>query len=641
MANFSVDRELRRAQSCERKGERDEARRIYGAILEKFPNNARARSALSALQGTAGGNGNSQPLREAKNELLALYKQGRTSDVAERAETLVAAHPSSAALWSLLGAANKDLGKLEKAALGFGKVVEIDPGQAQAHYNLGLVLAVMGRFDEAIECYQAAIRLKPDYALAFSNLGCALRDRGRIPEAIESFRQSLRIAPGDQLTRTYKLLQEAYICDWSAFGEFERISEGFGTGERSVDPFTTLAFEDNPERQARRSLVFARENFRQPPLPLPPASQRRPGRIRVGYFSGDFHDHPTLYLMAGLFREHDRSRFEIFAYSYGSVRSGRMRESVANAIEHFVDIADLPDRAAIDLVRGHELDIAIDLKGYTQLSRSRLFARRLAPLQMNYVGYPGTMSADFIDYIVADPVVIPDAERAHYSEEIIRLPNSYQPNDNCQATAQDAGARSDFGLPEHGFVFCCFNQNYKMGPREFDIWMRLLGKVKGSVLWLFRSNQWAEENLRREAQARGVHPDRLVFAEKLPHAEHLARHVHADLFVDTFNYNAHTTASDALWAGLPIVTRAGRQFSARVAASLLTAVGLPELITGSEEEYEALILDLATDRERLAAVRAKLAENRLTQPLFDTVRYTRDFESALETVFRQHMQSAG
>ena len=292
----------------------------------------------------------------------------------------------------------------------------------------------------------------------------------------------------------------------------------------------------------------------------------------------------------------------------------------------------MADHAIADLARGHELDIAIDLKGYTRQSRPGLFALRLAPVQIAYLGYPGTMGADFIDYLIADPVVIPDGEKRFYTEKLLFLPNSYQPNDNRREIAQAGSSRADFGLPGDGFVFCCFNQNYKITPREFDIWMRLLGRVDGSVLWLLRSNEWAEANLRREARARGIDPDRLVFAGKLPHGEHLARHAHADLFLDTFNVNAHTTASDALWAGLPIVTRAGRQFAARVAASLLAAVGLPELIAGTDEAYEALALDLATDPDRLAAIRAKLAANRLSQPLFDTVGYTRDFEAALETV---------
>ncbi len=361
-----------------------------------------------------------------------------------------------------------------------------------------------------------------------------------------------------------------------------------------------------------------------------------PGRIRVGYFSADFHDHATLYLMSGLARCHDRARFEISAYSYGATRSGEMRERLAADVDRFVDVREMPDRKVAALAREHGLDIAIDLKGYTQHARSGMFALRPAPVQINYLGYPGTMGADFMDYILADPVVIPAAERPFYSEKVIYLPHSYQPNDDARRIAETRTTRADFGLPERGFVFCCFNNNYKIRRREFDIWMRLLARVEGSVLWLLRSNEWAERNLRREAEARGIAGDRLVFAAPLPHDEHLARQRHADLFVDTFHYNAHTTASDALWGGLPVVTLAGRQFAARVAASLLTAVGLPELIAGTEDAYEALILDLATDAGRLAALREKLARNRLEQPLFDTERYTRDFEKALEIAWERY-----
>jgi predicted O-linked N-acetylglucosamine transferase (SPINDLY family) len=351
--------------------------------------------------------------------------------------------------------------------------------------------------------------------------------------------------------------------------------------------------------------------------------------VRLGYFSADFHDHATMHLMAGLLREHDRARFEIHAYSYGRTPGGAQREALLGRVDHFADVADLSDRAVVELARGHGLDLAIDLKGYTRNGRSQLFAHRLAPVQVSYLGYPGTSGADFFDYLIADAVVVPDAELAHYSERVVRLPHSYQPNDDRRAIAPAQTTRARFGLPETGFVFCCFNQNYKIGPREWAIWMRLLQRVDGSVLWLLRSNKWAEANLRRAAKQAGVAPTRLVFAGRLHHAEHLERHRHADLFIDTFNVNAHTTASDALWAGLPVVTRPGRQFAARVAASLLTAIDLPELIAESDEAYETLILDLATDPARLAAIRAKLAANRLTAPLFDTVRYTRDFESAL------------
>jgi predicted O-linked N-acetylglucosamine transferase (SPINDLY family) len=361
----------------------------------------------------------------------------------------------------------------------------------------------------------------------------------------------------------------------------------------------------------------------------------------VGYFSADFHDHATLHLMSGLLREHDRNRFEIHGYSYGATRGGELRDRVAASMACFTDVRDLSDQAIVDLARSNGLDIAIDLKGYTRHSRSRLFAYRLAPIQINYLGYPGTMGADFIDFMIADRVVVPDRERKFYAEKVIYLPNSYQPNDITREIARTQTRRADFGLPETGIVFCCFNQSYKITPNEFEIWMRLLRKVDGSVLWLLRSNSWAEANLRREAGLRGVDPDRLVFARKLPHAEHLARHQHADLFIDTFNVNAHTTASDALWAGLPVVTKAGRQFAARVAASLLTAVGLPELITETEQDYETLILHLATSPDGLAAIKAKLAQNRSSRPLFDTVRYARDFERALEAAYQEHLAGSG
>lgn len=427
------------------------------------------------------------------------------------------------------------------------------------------------------------------------------------------------------------------MCDWSAHDEFAAAADRLGLTGDAVTPFSMLAFEDNPERQAQRSRHYAQTSFPHDPLPLPAKPERQPRRLRIGYFTANFREHAMAHLMAGMLREHDRTRFEIIAYSYGAARGEEMREKVMESVDRFIDIHTMTDRAVVDLVRRDEIDIAIDLQGYTQRSRSRLFAWRLAPVQINFLGFPGTMGADFIDYIIADRIVIPEAAEQFYSEKPVCLPHSYFPTDNQQRIDGANTERRDFGLPDDGFVFCCFNQNYKIGPREFDIWMRLLGKVDGSVLWLLRSNRWVEANLRREASARGIDPARLIFAEKLPNAEHLARHRHADLFVDTFNVNAHTTATDALWTGLPVVTKAGRQFAARVAASLLSAVGLPELITETEEEYEALVLELATAPERFAAVRSKLATNRLTEPLFDTARYTRDFEAALEGTYRQRL----
>ena len=343
--------------------------------------------------------------------------------------------------------------------------------------------------------------------------------------------------------------------------------------------------------------------------------------------------------MATLFKSHDRKKFQIFAYSYGPDTKDTMRDALINGVDYFRNVTGTTDQEIVKLARHDEIDIAIDLKGYTQHTRSAIFAYRLAPIQINYLGYPGTLGANFIDYIIADDVVIPPEQRQYYSENVIYLPHSYQVNDNTRKISARPLSRAAFGLPEQAFVFCCFNNNYKISPQEFDIWMRLLDRVKGSVLWLLQSNKWAKMNLCKEADKRGINPERLIFANRVNQDEHLARQRLADLFLDTFNVNAHTTASDALWAGLPVVTKQGQGFAARVAASLLTSVGLPELITNTDEEYEALIFDLATDNTQLKIIKDKLAQNRHTHPLFNTELFARHIEDGYQQVYQLYSES--
>ena len=399
-----------------------------------------------------------------------------------------------------------------------------------------------------------------------------------------------------------------------------------------------LSLEDAPERHRLRSEVFAKTKYTQNPLPSPEVPSHKPERIRIGYFSADFHEHATMYLISKVFKVHDRQKFEIYAYSYGPDKSPRVRQNLIKSVDVFDDVREMSDKDIAMIARQDKLDIAVDLKGHTRDQRLGIFAYRPAPIQISYLGYPGTTGANFIDYIVADPIVIPTDQVSAYSEKIIYLPNTYQPNDNTRSISTKMGTRKDMELPEKGFVFCCFNSNYKISSTEFDIWMRLLSKVKGSVLWLLKSNQWAEENLKKEAEKRGVQKDRLVFAERLPIDEHLARHIHADLFIDTFNVNAHTTASDALWAGLPVVTKLGQSFVARVAGSLLNAVGLPELITKNEKDYEELIFELATNPDKLKKIKDKLAANRLTHPLFDTESYTKDLENGYYKAYNNYFE---
>ena len=345
-----------------------------------------------------------------------------------------------------------------------------------------------------------------------------------------------------------------------------------------------------------------------------------------------------MYLMAKVFEVHNRGGFEIYAYSFGPDKKDTMRTRLTEAVDNFRDIRGLSEQDAAKQAQEDRLDIAIDLKGYTMGERFGIFAYRPAPIQISYLGYPGTSGSMHMDYLVADKIVIPEKNESFYSEAIIQLPHSYQVNDNTRVISDRVITRADVGLPDQGFVFCCFNNNYKISPAEFDIWMRLLGQVEGSVLWLLKSNKWAEANLRMEAEKRGISSERVVFAEKIAPSEHLGRHRLADLFVDTFNYNAHTTASDALWVGLPVVTKMGRGFAARVAGSLLSAVGLPELITETAGDYEALILALATDPHRLAVIRQKLAANRLSAPLFDTELFTRHLENGYQQAYQNYFE---
>jgi predicted O-linked N-acetylglucosamine transferase (SPINDLY family) len=315
-----------------------------------------------------------------------------------------------------------------------------------------------------------------------------------------------------------------------------------------------------------------------------------------------------------------------------------MREKISGVFDVFRDIHNLRNTEVLETVHEDKIDIAIDLTGYTKDSKTNLFSSRLAPVQINYLGYPGTLGADFMDYIVADSIVIPEDKQQHYSEQVMYLPHTYQPNDNTRAISQKVQTKENMGLPSDGFIFCCFNNNYKISPKEFDIGMRLMAKVEGSVLWLLKSNKWAEQNLKKEAEARGISADRVIFAERVENSEHLARHRLADLFLDTFNVNAHTTASDALWAGLPVVTKLGRGFAARVAGSLLSAVGLPELITHDEEAYEALILKLATQPKKLDTIKKKLEVNRLSQPLFNTEQYTKHLENGYQQAYQRYFE---
>lgn len=576
---------------------------------------------------------------DAHNNLgIAFAELNRHEEAIASYSRALQLNPTFALAHNNLGNSLNSLGRREEAVGCYLNALSADPAYAEAYYNLARVLRLLNRREQAVECFRRALQLKPDMADALADLGVVLAELRRPEESAACFMQALRLAPDLTRARAQMMHQLARLCDWDGLAEETKSLAELGVSGDAAPPFALLSFDDDPARNRVRAERFAEATYDvSPPVP-PPSPAHRLERLRVGYFSSDFHEHATMHLMARLFETHDRNRFSLYAYSYGPARHDAMRSRVQQAFDVFRDVDSLSDKAMAELARGDGLDIAVDLKGYTQGNRVGVFAHRPAPVQISYLGYPGTLGGSFIDYIIADRVVIPEDQQHYYSEKVIYLPHCYQVNDNTRQIAEQGQTRAEAGLPEEAFVFCCFNNTYKITPTEFDIWMRLLQSVEESVLWLFASTAGAERNLKEAAAKRGVDPSRLVFARSLPLPQHLARHRLADLFLDTFNYNAHTTASDALWAGLPVLTKIGRGFAARVAASLLNTVDLAEMITTSEEGYAALALSLATQPNRLREVRRKLEAKRLASPLFDTALFARNLEAAYQQAYERYFE---
>ena len=427
------------------------------------------------------------------------------------------------------------------------------------------------------------------------------------------------------------------ICDWSNLEtQVAQLSYKIDLAEKASDPFTLLAATNSPQLQRKAAEIYALAKY--PPDNVLPkiAKRQRHDKIRIAYVSSNFRPHPMSYLVAGCIEAHNRNCFDAIAISLQPESPSEIGQRMKRAFNKFIDVSGMNDQAVVQLMRELEVDIAIDLMGYTKDSRTNVFTQRAAPVQVSYMGFPGTMGAEYIDYVIADRIVIPVEDPLFISEKIVLMPDTYWVTDRKLAIAQRTPTCTDAGLPEDAFVFCCFNNNYKITPEVFDCWMKILKQVAGSVLWLFADNAKAASNLRKEAEIRGVHPERLVFAKRTSLPDHLARHRLADLFLDTLPYNAHTTASDALWAGLPVLTRIGETFAGRVAASLLNAIGLTELITSTPQAYEALAIELAANPEKLAAIKRKLATNRLTTPLFDTQLFTRHIEAAYTAMYERY-----
>jgi predicted O-linked N-acetylglucosamine transferase (SPINDLY family) len=564
------------------------------------------------------------------NQSVALWNLGRAEEALAAAEAALVLDPGLPSALANKGIALKGLARFPEALNAFDKMVNQDANNAGGWNNRGALLRALGRSTEAVTSFSRAIKLRPDYVEALANRAqTAWADLGLYTPALADLEAALKINPSAPYLAGEVLHLKMQGADWDGFDALKTlIDDGVRAGKRVIRPFAYQALSDNPADLKACSEIFAADQFAAMPPPVL-APRTDGGKLRIGYVSSDFREQATAYLMAGLYEQHDREKFDIIAFDNGGSDASPMRARLEKAIDSIIDIRGMSDDAAADAVRAQGIDILVNLNGYFGKPRMGLFARRPAPVQVSYLGFPATLGAPYIDYILADAVVIPEGEDRFYCENVVRLPGSYQVNDNMRPIGAET-TRAAQGLPETGFVFCNFNQGYKLTPAQFDAWASILQAVEGSVLWLLEGHEEYRAHLRAQAKSRGLVPDRLIFAPALDLPQHLARLKLAGLFLDSLPYNAHTTASDALWAGTPLLTCRGNAFAGRVAASLLNALGLPELITETLADYQAQAIRLAGDKEALARLRKKVADGRTSGTLFDTVHTTRLIESAFQ-----------
>lgn len=572
------------------------------------------------------------------DQALDLEEQGRLGEALLRFEDVLAADPGNAVAraGALAVRASQacDEGRAADAVALCDEVLSTQSYDLRALTVRARAYGSLGRHREALADLERVLSFAPEFADALAVRGTTRAALGETEAGASDLETAAELSPGLKFLQGQALHICMQMCRWDGFQDkVENLLKAIDAGKPATRPFWLLSLPSTPEQQRQAAATYFNETVKAAPTSLstPPSA----GKIRIGYASVDFCAHATSHLVAGLFEAHDRTKVEVIAFALGGNAFDPMRAQIAKSVDQFIDCADRSDAEVAALARAQDLHIALDLNVYTA-RQPGIFARRIAPVQVNYLGYPGTAAASCYDYVIGDPVLTPFAHQPHFSERIVQVPHCYQPNALPRYGALKAPRRRDVGLPETGFVFCCFNDGFKILPDTFAIWMRLLRGVEGSVLWLLQNSPIAAKNLRAEAAKRDVDPDRLIFAPRAPIVQHLARHGAADLFLDTFPYNAHTTASDALWGGLPILTCEGDTFAGRVAASALTAAGLPELITRSPAEYEHRAAALVRDPALLAGLRARLIAARDTAPLFDTARYTRNIESAFEKMWARH-----
>lgn len=536
--------------------------------------------------------------------------------------------------WMARGVAQQNAQQFSAARDSYAKALTLNPSFVEVINNIGVILLTVGQLKEALDYFQRAAVLNPNFAEAAVNVATALKGLQRYGEAIPAFRHALALKPDSPFLKGAYVHAKQQACDWQNLEEdFRDLLRDVDAGKMAASPLVLMATPATPAQILKGTITYAAARHPQSSQPLWRGERYTHDKIRVGYFSPDFYDHATSRLFAGVLEAHDRTRFDLRGFTWGPSPPSPLRDRVDAAFKGLTDINGLSDRKAAELARQYELDIVVDISGFTEISRPGIFSHRPAPAQVSYLALPGSMGTPYHDYMIADRTVVPAEHHAFYREKIVTLPDTYQCNDDQHVASTRVFTRDELGLPQSGFVFASFNNSFKITPQAFDIWMNLLREVPNSVLWLLNVGDAAKANLKREAEVRGVEADRLVFAPRASAADHLARHVHADLFLDTLIYNGHTTTSDALRMGGVVVACEGSAFAGRVSASLLTVLGVPELVASNPDGYARLALALARDPAQLSTFKAKIAANRHALPLFDTRRFTRHLEAAFLEIY--------
>ena len=676
-----AQKRIHEAVALHQRGQWEAARAIYEEVLERYPDNFDCLHLLGVLARDTGRHDmaialiqqalQTHPQSSAahSNLGLALAESGQQDAALASFDRALVLDPKNAQAQGNRGKLLQELKRLDEALASCERALALAPHAAEFHNIHGSILLELKRFEDALASFDTAIQIEPRHAHAYNGRGLALQKLKRNKDALISYDVATALAPnlpglshrrGDVLLELRQLdealanyeqallldpdasgLFGAYVrtkvmlCDWQDLpAKISQYETDIASGKPVSTPFVVFGLTDQPRLHQIMASTYSASISQSSPQPCPQPAPHP--KIRIGYYSSDFRNHAVAFHIAEFFELHDRSRFELYGFAFGPDSQDAIRQRISAACTEFIDVDAMSDDDVVQLSRDVGIDIAVDLNGYTKNHRIGIFERRCAPIQLQYMGYPGTMGADYMDYAVADHTVVPAENQQYFTEKILYLPHCYQVNDRQRKISDRVFSKEELGLPPQGFVFCCFNNNYKILPATFDGWMRILQAVPGSVLWLFEDNPTAAKNLRQHAQERGVAPERLVFAKLIPLEEHLARQHMADLFLDTLPYNGHATASNALWTGLPLLTCMGQSFASRVAASLLKAIDVPELITTTQAEYEARAIELAQDPAQLQAIKQKMEQNRLTTPLFNTPLFTKHMQVAYEAMHERY-----